>query len=63
MQTQQHQESEVAELRARSAKLLESWINTGVVATGERWADWEARVRDVTRTVSILERRMREDGE
>lgn len=54
---------QVASLRARSAKLLETWYTQGVLNMSEHWADWEERLRDV----EILTRRMeaakkREDG-
>lgn len=35
-----------AELRARSAHIVEQWYESGVLEMGERWADWEERLRD-----------------
>ncbi|KXL43446.1 MAG: hypothetical protein FE78DRAFT_152297 [Acidomyces sp. 'richmondensis'] len=38
---------EAAELRARSAKLVEDWVEEGILGMGERWAAWEERLRGV----------------
>jgi len=38
---------EAAELRARSARTVEEWIEEGILGMGERWAGWEERVRVV----------------
>ncbi len=46
---------EVSNLRARSARLVERWIDVGVVGQGEVWADWEERVRVVERSVRRME--------
>lgn len=35
-----------AELRARSAQIVEQWYESGVLEMGERWADWEEKLRD-----------------
>lgn len=43
---QEEQAREVAELRARSAKAVETWYEHGVLDMGEKWADWEERVRE-----------------
>ena len=40
------QAKEFAELRARSAKVVEQWYENGVLDMGEKWADWEERLRD-----------------
>lgn len=40
------QAREFAELRLRSTRLLEDWYRTGVLDMGEKWADWEERLRD-----------------
>lgn len=60
---QDEQARELAELRLRSAAAIEQWYTAGVMGMGERWAEWEERVRDV----EILVRRMeatkkREEG-
>ena len=52
------QETEVAELRARSARLIEWWVNIGIVGMGECWADWEGRLRECERNATQLERRL-----
>lgn len=44
---QDSQASELADLRLRSAKVVESWYESGVLGMGERWADWEERLRAV----------------
>ncbi|KAK4624079.1 hypothetical protein CLAFUW4_05446 [Fulvia fulva] len=43
---QVEQAREFAELRGRSAKIVEKWYEEGVLDMGERWADWEERLRD-----------------
>ncbi|CAK4031028.1 Hypothetical predicted protein [Lecanosticta acicola] len=43
---QKEQAKEFAELRARSAKIVEQWYESGVLDMGEKWADWEERLRD-----------------
>ena len=37
---------EFGELRAKTAMALERWYETGVLEMGERWADWEERLKD-----------------
>ncbi|KAK5944811.1 hypothetical protein PMZ80_002012 [Knufia obscura] len=58
---QEEVDSEIAELKGRSANVLEWWVKTGVVGMGELWEDWEGRVRDVEREVRRVERRRGED--
>lgn len=60
---QQAQAREFAELRARSAKAVETWYEDGVLEMGERWADWEERLRDVEILVRRREAaKKREEG-
>lgn len=40
------QAREFAELRLRSTRLLENWYKVGVLDMGEKWTDWEERLRD-----------------
>lgn len=40
------QAREFADLRLRSMRLLENWYKLGVLDMGEKWADWEERLRD-----------------
>ncbi|KAI5357171.1 Putative dynactin subunit 3 [Septoria linicola] len=40
------QAREFAELRLRSTRLLEKWYTMGILDMGEKWADWEERLRD-----------------
>lgn len=51
LQVQEEQRRQVAELRARSARLAERWVEVGVVGVGECWAEWEERLRVVEREV------------
>ena len=54
---------EVAGLRAGSARLLERWLEVGLVGQGEVWAEWEERVRTAERAVRRLEvAKSKEDG-
>ncbi|KAF7503487.1 hypothetical protein GJ744_003678 [Endocarpon pusillum] len=46
---------EVSDLRARSARLVERWLEAGVVGQAETWAEWEERVRVVERGVRRME--------
>lgn len=60
---QEQQAREFAELRARSARVVEKWYEGGVLQMGERWAEWEERVRDVEIAVRRREAaRRREEG-
>ncbi|TKA25319.1 hypothetical protein B0A50_06223 [Salinomyces thailandicus] len=43
---QDEQAQAVAELRARSAKVVEKWYVSEVQGMGEAWAGWEERVRE-----------------
>ena len=43
---QTEQARQFAELRGRSAKIVEKWYEQGVLDMGENWADWEERLRD-----------------
>ena len=44
---QQQQMKQFANLRTRSARIAEEWYEGGVLGMGERWADWEERLREV----------------
>ncbi|KAK3712260.1 hypothetical protein LTR37_009122 [Vermiconidia calcicola] len=60
---QDMQSKEIAELRARSAKVVEMWYQGGVLGMGEQWAEWEERLRDAEILVRRCEAaRKREDG-
>ena len=61
-EVQDRQLRQVAELRERSARIVERWVSEGVVGSGEAWAEIEARVRDVEQGVRRVERRKREDN-
>jgi len=63
VQRQEQQATEVAELRARSARVVERWYELGVLDMGERWADWEERLREAEILVRRKEAaRKREEG-
>lgn len=60
---QDEQARELAQLRLRTAAIMEQWHAAGIIGMGERWAEWEERMRDM----EILVRRMeaakkREEG-
>jgi hypothetical protein len=59
---QRTQAHEVADLRIRSARLLERWLEVGVVGQGEVWAEWEERVRAVERGVRRMEVAREKEG-
>lgn len=61
-ETQEGQIHEVAELRTRSVRLLERWLDVGVVGQGEDWAESEERVRAAEREIRRIEV-AREKGE
>lgn len=58
---QMEMEKDVEELRERSARCLEWWVQTGVVGIGELWEDWEARVGEIQRAVARFDRRRKEE--
>lgn len=43
---QKEQAKEFAELRARSARVVEHWYKNGVLDMGDKWADWEESLKD-----------------
>lgn len=58
------QAKEMAYLRVRSAKVVQKWYELGVLAQGERWAEWEGRMEECEKSVRRLESgRRREDEE
>ena len=59
--SQQDLESEVEELRARSARCLEWWVRVGVVGIGDLWEEWDDRLRGVERQLARVERRQRDE--
>ena len=57
------QAEEFAELRARSAQVVEKWYEGGVLGMGEQWAEWEERLRDAEILVRRREAaKRREEG-
>ncbi|KAK3641581.1 hypothetical protein LTR56_011182 [Elasticomyces elasticus] len=60
---QEQQAREVSELRARSARVVEQWLEVGMLGMSERWAEWEERLKDVEVVVRRREGvRKREEG-
>jgi hypothetical protein len=51
---QESQARELAELRMRSAAVVEKWYESGVLGMGQKWTEWEESMRDM----EILVRRM-----
>jgi hypothetical protein len=60
-EVQTHQLRQVAELRVRSARIVERWVSDGIVGPTEAWAEMESRVRDIENGVRRVERRKREE--
>ncbi|KAI9698559.1 MAG: hypothetical protein M1820_007449 [Bogoriella megaspora] len=60
---QAEQQREIAELRARTASVLERWYEIGVLGVGEQWVGWQERLEKVERGVRRVEGvRAREDA-
>ncbi|KAK1055971.1 hypothetical protein LTR74_015281 [Friedmanniomyces endolithicus] len=60
---QEQQAREVAELRAKSARVVEQWLEVGMLGMSERWAEWEERLREVEIVVRRREgAKRREEG-
>jgi hypothetical protein len=60
-QEEQLLQGDVRELRERTARCLEWWVNIGVVGMGDVWEDWEKRISDVERNLIRWERRAKEE--
>lgn len=58
---QKRLEGEIQELRQRSARCLEWWVNVGVVGMGDMWEEWESRMIELERQVGRFERRRKEE--
>ena len=58
---QEQQAREIAELRARSARVVEQWYESGVLGMGEQWAGWEERIREGEILVRRREARLRRE--
>ena len=60
---QQSQSEEMANLRHRTAAVLQRWYEVGVLAQGECWGEWEGRVMEVEKAAKREEAaRSREAG-
>ncbi|RVX69305.1 hypothetical protein B0A52_06899 [Exophiala mesophila] len=60
-EAQREIDTEIRELRERSARCLEWWVNVGVVGTGDLWENWESRITDVERNTIRREKRAKEE--
>lgn len=60
---QDAQAREFSELRARSARVVERWYEEGVLGMGEKWAEWEERLREGEILVRRREGRERRERE
>lgn len=48
---QESQAKEMAELRSRSASIIQRWYELGVLGGGQSWTEWEGRVANVEKVV------------
>lgn len=48
----------MAELRTRSARVIQRWYEVGVLGGSECWSEWEGRVVEVEKRVRREEGRM-----
>ena len=48
---QDSQAKEMADLRLRSASVMQRWYELGVLGGGDCWAEWEGRVAKVEKRV------------
>lgn len=48
----------MAELRTRSARVIQRWYEVGVLGESECWSEWEGRVVEVEKRVRREEGRM-----
>ena len=55
---QDEQSREMAELRTRSARVIQRWYEVGVLGESECWSEWEGRVVEVEKRVRREEGRM-----
>ncbi|TKA78442.1 hypothetical protein B0A49_01129 [Cryomyces minteri] len=63
LRRQEEQAQEIAELRKRSAKVLERWYELSALGAGECWSEWEGRLAAVEQSVRREENaRTREEG-
>ena len=60
---QEGQEREIADLRERSAKVVQTWYEAGVRGEGECWGEWEGRVTEVEKGIRRKELMRRREEE
>ena len=59
---QDSQAKELADLRLRSAAVLQRWYEVGVLGAGECWAEWEERVLNAEKSIRREETARARDG-
>ncbi|KAL4933092.1 putative nuclear distribution protein RO10 [Aspergillus undulatus] len=59
---QDAQAKEIAELRVRSAKVLQRFYEVGILGGGEVWGEWEARLESLQRELRRGEVRVAREG-
>jgi hypothetical protein len=60
---QEDLQEQVRMLRERSARILQWWVEVGVVGMGGLWEDWVERIEDIDKTLKRWERqKAEEDG-
>ncbi|KAI4256316.1 MAG: hypothetical protein LQ352_002150 [Teloschistes flavicans] len=62
-QLQDAQAKEMAELRARSARVVQRWYELGVLGQGECWAEWEGKMENCEKKVRRLEGERKREAE
>lgn len=60
-QEQDGLDSEIQDLRQRSARCLEWWVKTGVLGMGDLWEEWEDRMVELERQVARFERKVKDE--
>lgn len=63
MERQEQQAKVMADMRQASLALLGRWYELGIVAMGDCWNEWDARLMDAERIVAQAEARKRRDDE
>ena len=59
--TQAQLEDQARELRERSARILQWWVEIGCVGMGGLWEDWMSRVGEIERQVQRQEKKAKEE--
>ena len=48
---QDSQSKEIADLRLRTASVLQRWYEVGVLGRGECWTEWDERMMEVEKKI------------